>query len=123
MQPGNASCACHGDILTYTCTAVGGGNTQWGGTTFDCPNTANMIALSHTFYATEGTRGACNNGAVTGRSLGVMNGNCYTSQLNFTVQNTSSTVQCVHVVDSGSTEIGESSITAVSGTVASACSN
>ena len=115
MQPGNASCACLGDILTYQCTAVGGGNTQWGGTSFDCPDTSDEIVLSHTFYATEGTHGTCNNGAVTGHSLGVRNGNCYTSQLNVTVQKTLSTVQCVHNADSGPIGIGESSIMAVSG--------
>ena len=58
---------------------------------------------------------------MTGRSLGVMNGNCYISQVNFTVQKTSSTVQCVHNTDSDPIEIGESYITAVSGIVASAC--
>ena len=102
---------------------MGGGNTQWGGTTFDCPDTSNTITLSHTSYAKEGTQGDCNNGAVTGRSLGVRNGNCYISQLNITVQNTSNslTVQCVYNADSGPIEIGESSITAVSGIMASAC--
>jgi hypothetical protein len=115
IQPGNASCACLGDVLTYTCTAVGGGNTQWGGTAFDCPDTSNEIVLSHTFYASEGTRGVCNNGAATGRSLGVIDRNCYTSQLNITVQKTTSTVQCIHNTDSGPIEIGESSIAAISG--------
>lgn len=94
---------------------MGGGNTQWGGTAFNCPEESNEIILSHTFYATEGTHGECNHGAISGHSLGVI-GNCYTSQLNVTVQKATSTVQCIHNANSGPIPINVSSITAVSGT-------
>ena len=96
---------------------MGGGSTQWGGTAFNCPDTSNKIILSHTFYATEGINGACNNGAIIGRSLGVINGNCYISQLNVTVQKATSSLRvvCTHNSDSGPIPVDGSSITAVSG--------
>ena len=114
LPSGNSSCACLGDILTYMCTAVGGGSTEWGGTAFNCPDNiiANKIILSHTLYGTQrGTRGSCNNGDITVQSLGI-NGNCYISQLNITVRNASSTVQCTHNAESGPILINQSLITA-----------
>ena len=107
------------------CTAVGGGNTEWGGTAFNCPDNiiANKIILSHTLYSTQGgARGSCNNGDITVRSLGV-NGSCYTSQLNITVWNASSTVQCTHNADSGPILINQSLITTRSSMYATTSNN
>ena len=78
-------CACPGEVLTYTCTVVGGARdpeaTIWGGSAFDCAG--NEVILRHSnFDVTQ--FGECNNGAIQGRSVGV-NGMCFTSQLNVTV--------------------------------------
>ena len=96
---------------------MGGGSTRWGGTAFDCIDTSDEIILRHSRYTTElGTFGGCNDGAIVGRSLGAID-NCYTSQLNFTIQNISSTVtvQCTHNSGSGPIPIGESAVAVVSG--------
>ncbi|MGJ8946006.1 hypothetical protein AB9K17_24250, partial [Salmonella enterica subsp. enterica serovar Kentucky] len=45
--PENTGCACLGTVLTYTCTAVGTGNTLWEGTAFDCFENGNGIILRH----------------------------------------------------------------------------
>ena len=114
----NVNCACLGDVLTYTCTAVGGGSTRWTGTAFDCAARSNEIILRHSLYTTEsGTSGGCNGGAIVGQSLGV-NGNCYTSQLNVTIGNSlisTRTVQCTYYGNTKVTVIDESSLTVVSG--------
>lgn len=116
--PNNSRCACVGDILTYKCTAIGGGATLWGGTTFNCPTLRNEILLRHSqFSSPEGTTGECNNGAIIGKSTGVEN-NCYTSQLNVTVSGSlnNKTVTCVHNSDTGQLNtIGEGLITLAPG--------
>ena len=94
--PVNTGCACPGNELPFTCTVVGNGATSWEGTAFDC--TAQRIVLRHNlFTGSAGATGMCNNGAIVGRSLEV-NNNCYTSQLDVTVDYTFSneTIACVH---------------------------
>ena len=96
---------------------MGGGSTRWGGTAFNCPETSNEIILLHSHYATAlGTANDCNQGTITARSIAA-DMNCYTSQLNITVQNISSAViiQCTHCALSGPILIGESTIMIVSG--------
>ena len=117
----SGNCPCIGDILIFSCTAVGGGGTRWGGTAFNCPSLLNEIILRHSLYdSPSGTSGHCNGGAITARSIDVSESadvSCYTSQLSVTIQNISSTVtiQCTHNSLSGPIPIGESAVTAVSG--------
>ena len=98
-------------MLTYTCTAVGTGNTQWTGSAFDC--VAGWIILRHERFAQSGGAvGECNSGAIQGRSIGVEN-NCYTSEIAVTVSATfnNKTIQCIHNSGSGANTIGTSVIT------------
>ena len=77
-SPANATCACPGKVLTYSCTIDGGRATIWDGSAFDCAR--NEITLIHHNF-TDGTSGECNAGAILGQSIGV-DGTCYMSQLN-----------------------------------------
>lgn len=102
-------------MLTYTCTAVGTGNTLWTGTAFDCAT--NGIILRHERFAQlGGAVGECNNGAIDGQSVGVEN-NCYTSEIAVTVSATfnNKTIQCIHNSGSGIITIGTSMITIFEG--------
>ena len=117
------SCVCPGDVLTYTCTIIGGGNTEWGGSAFDCPDSSDQIILRHSQYTTEGgTFGNCNNNNIQARSVGVVD-NSYTSQLNVTLNGNfpnNATVTCTHISnDQGETPVGSSHFTLVSGKYAS----
>ena len=91
--------ACPGDVLTYNCIIIGGGNTIWSGTAFNCPSKSNETILRHSQFA-RGTFGSCNDGAITARSLGVVN-SCYSSQLNVTVSSdmNNQNIQCAHSSD------------------------
>ena len=114
--PERASCTCPGDMLTYTCTVTGSGNTIWDGSAFDCQH--NEIILRHSQFTASGghgTFGECNNGAIVARSIGVTN-NCYISELNVTVSANlhNRTVQCIKSDDSLRI-IGKSTITVVTG--------
>jgi hypothetical protein len=102
-------------VLTYTCTAVGTGNTLWTGTAFDCAT--NGIILRHErFSQSGGAVGVCNNDAIDGRSVGVEN-NCYTSEIDVTVSATfnNKTIQCIHNSGTGINTIGTSVITVFEG--------
>ena len=114
-MPNNTGCACPGDMLTYTCTVVGRGSTQWSGSLFDCP--ANGIILRHDrFDSANGAVGECNEGAILAQSAGVEN-DCYTSQLSFiaSVALNNKTVLCVHNSNVGPIEIGSSNLIVVEG--------
>ena len=119
MIPINTQCACPGDILTYTCTAVGGGTTLWGGTAFKCGR-SNEIALRHSRFASGGINGTCNNGAILGQNIGVQDNNCFISQLNITVdaEFNNKTVYCVHdSVTNSSLTIGTAILRVISGII------
>ena len=95
----NITNACPGDVLMYQCNIVGSGNTIWTGTAFsDCSN--NEIILRHSTFASGMAFGNCNNGAISARGLGVDN-NCYSSQLNVTVNSdlNNKTIRCDHSSD------------------------
>ena len=88
-----------------------GGITIWNGTAFNCSQSNNIIRLRHRLFSTQtGAFGSCNDGTISGRSLGVGAGNVYTSQLQVNITNSSrselvgKTVQCVYNPD-GSTDI------------------
>ena len=114
-MPENTGCACPGSVLTFTCTAVGGGSTLWDGSAFTCIENGNSIVLRHSLFDSGGIAGVCSNGAIMGRSIGVENG-CYTSQLNVTVDPTLNmrTVRCTHT-SLKRTTIGETTLTVVEG--------
>ena len=105
-SPANVTCACSGEVLTYTCTIDGGNATIWGGSAFDCAG--NAIELTHLSFA-NGTSGKCNNGAILVQSVKV-DKTFYTSKLNVTVSNglDDKTVTCSS--DLKSNIIGESKI-------------
>ena len=93
-----------------------GGFTIWNGTTFNCGQ-SNNILLRHNLFGTQtGAFGSCNEGTISGQSLGVSPGNVYTSQLQVNITNSSRselvgrTVQCVYSPD-GSTYISINSST------------
>ena len=114
-MPKNTGCACVDSLLTFTCTAVGGGSTLWDGTAFDCIGNGNSILLRHDRFSSGGVDGQCNNGAITGQSIGVEN-ECYTSQLNVTVDPTLNmrTIRCTHTSLTRTT-IGETTLTVIEG--------
>ena len=77
---------------------MGGGNTVWRGSAFNCSSKANQIILRHSRFGASagGTSGSCNNGAIVGQSVGVENGQCFISQLRVSVSETlnSRAVRC-----------------------------
>ena len=108
--------ACPGEVVNYTCTIVDTsgnpplGSSVWRGTAFNCPGSSNEISLRNSLFITSGASGACNNGAITAESVGVVN-NCYTSRLMVTVSVglNETTVECtlsgVRVVGSRTIQI------------------
>ena len=109
MSPDNIQCVCPGDVLTFTCTIIGGGNTLWRGSAFNCPSTTNEIILRHSqFNSVGGTSGSCNNEAIVGRSVRDESSNCFTSQLSVTVSESlnSRVVECDHNSNTGTRDIG-----------------
>ena len=113
---GDIGCSCPGDMLTFNCTAVGLGSTLWIGTAFDCIDGGNEILLRHNGFITGGISGTCNNGAIVGRSLEVVD-NCYTSQLNVTISSNlnNKTVECIYNGNAGTITIGSPTLTVVEG--------
>ena len=116
--PDNATCACPGEVLTYTCSVIGGGNTVWNGTAFNCGSGGtNEISLRHTqFNLSEGATGSCNNDAIMAQSIGVVN-ICYMSQLTVRVSTTLNdrSIQCTHDSSTGLIAIGSDVIAVVTG--------
>ena len=80
--------------------------TVWKGSAFDC--SSNEIALIHSLFGSDTqsqtiAAGECNNGSIRAHSVQVED-NCYTSQLNITVNADmiGKTIECAH--DDQSTE-------------------
>jgi hypothetical protein len=104
-----ASCACLGEVLTFTCTVVDSGNgaTVWGGSAFNCAS--NEIILLHPSF-NRGTSGECNDRAIIGESVSMSDdGTCFTSKLNVTVSIRLSN-KTVYCSNSGVQSIGSSKI-------------
>lgn len=107
------NCICPGYTLTFAeCTVKGrsgGDATVWKGSAFDCIHSRNEITLIHSLFGSNIqsssaiAAGECNNGSIQVKGVRV-EGNCYTSQLNITVNANmiGKTVECVH--DNTSTE-------------------
>ena len=111
QAPNNTGCACPNDLLMYTCTAVGAGITVWEASAFEC-----TIVLRHNRFNSEGAFGACSNGNIAGRSIGV-NNDCHTSQLNVTVDVSfnNNTFFCIHNFGASMDIIGASTLSVVEG--------
>ena len=92
-----SNCICPGYVITYECTVFGDGYTVWRGSAFDCPLSGNEILLSHNNFE-DGTTRICNNGAIVGRSVRIMD-NYYTSQLavSFTTRLDGRTIECMRI--------------------------
>ena len=109
--------------LTYECTAVGAGITLWTGTAFNCVSSGDEISLRHSLFRGPpgSANGNCNNGNITGHSVGVLNGNHYNSQLHILYNPglLGHTVECIHddIVNSTPQTIGNSTIAIIGGTV------
>ena len=118
VVPPDARCACVGRVLTYACTTVGRGSTLWTGTAFDCTN--NMINLRHSLFndSNRGATGDCSNGALVGRSIGVMD-NCYSSQLivRIMADMDNKTIRCDHRPGTEIFPIGQSTVSVITGKV------
>ena len=122
------SCICPEGIITYQCTidvSQPGGFTIWNGTAFSCGQ-FNRILLRHSLFdSLTGAFGSCNDGIISGRSLGVSsdgtNNTIYTSQLQVNVTNSSRsglvgrTVQCVYSPDATIFSIIDSTTIAITG--------
>lgn len=105
----HADCGtCVGHQQLYECTTVGIGTTVWKGTAFQCPGSS--ILLSHSLFSS-GTTDSCNNGAIVGHSVRAVS-NCYTSQLNVTVDASMNgqTIKCIYNNGSTEREIGRNTI-------------
>jgi hypothetical protein len=111
--PENVDCACPGEVLTYTCNIAGGGTTLWTGSAFDCSSTSDEIRLRHSTFASGGTSGSCNNEAMRARSIGLSNGNCYTSELSVTVSTSFNgrTIECIYNTGTSERTIGAPTLT------------
>lgn len=113
LMTANINCACPGEEVIFTCTAVGGGITVWSGSAFDCSGDTNDISLSHSrFMDLEGISKSCNSGAIVASSVGVTD-NRYTSQLSIQVSRdlNGRTIQCAHDSTAGTiTTVGTSTL-------------
>ena len=107
-----SNCICPGFTLTFAeCTVKGGPGgdaTVWNGSAFDCIHSGNEIVLIHSLFGSNIesstiAAGECNNGSIHAHSVRVED-NCYTSQLNITVNADmiGKTIECAH--DNTSTE-------------------
>ena len=93
--------ACPGEVVNYTCTVVDtSGNppigfSVWRGTALNCPTSSNEISLRHSSFITSGATDTCTGGAITAKSVGVVD-NCYTSRLIVAVSSglNETTVEC-----------------------------
>ena len=98
---------------------MGGTATRWKGSLLDCP--LNEITLRHSQFGSDQAIETCNNGDITGYGIesGAVtnNNNCYISQLNVTVRASfnNKTVQCILNSNEGTTIIGESVLSVLSG--------
>ena len=93
---------------------MGVGSTQWTGTALNCTN---ALIFRHSRFNSETVSGQCNNGAIVGRSLEVIEDNSYVSELtvNISVSLDNKTVQCIHNSQEGPYIIGTSTLTVLKG--------
>ena len=100
-------CTCPGEVLTYECTAVGGGAMVWQGSAFNCENSNKITLLRIEEY-----KGTCNGGNIVGRSL-IVEDNYHTSQLSVTINldMVGKDVQCAILNETTETIIGQQIIT------------
>ena len=75
--------------MTYTCSIVGGGNTVWNGSAFDCPSSSesfnNQILLRHSgFGSRDNSMGSCNDGTIVAEGVSAED-DYFTSQLSVVV--------------------------------------
>ena len=115
-------CTCPEGDITYVCVINGngrGGFTIWQGTAFNCQS--NHILLRNNLFGSSGAFGSCNNGIISGRSLGVSEGNVYTSQLQVSVNSDSRsdligrTVECVYSPDGSTNNLINSTTITITG--------
>ena len=115
-----SDCVCVGQDYTYQCSVTGGELTVWSGSVIDVG--CEIILFHNQYESPNGASDVCNDGAVTGRSIEVVN-NSYTSQL--TVRVTANldgrTTECL--VDDGikETTINSSTLFVTEGTAAYLC--
>ena len=115
-----SDCVCVGQDYTYQCSVTGGELTVWSGSVIGVG--CEIILFHNQYESPNGASGECNNGAVTGRSIEVVN-NSYTSQLTIrvTANLNGRTIECL--VDDGivETTINSSTLFVTKGTAANLC--
>ena len=85
-----SSCVCSGARLSLECTVGGGIGTVFHGDIFDCSSTSDEIVLLHSrFSLAGGASSSCNNGAIRGQSVEIVNSTytVYISRLHVIVSN------------------------------------
>ena len=107
--------------MTYTCSVVGGGNTIWKGSAFDCPSNSdsnnNQILLRHSGFGSEtNSMGMCNNGDIIGEGIQVID-TLFISELRVTVSSdvVGKQVACYHENGVSEILIGNSTIVLTNG--------
>ena len=102
-----SGCVCSGYNVTFTCTIIGGGNTIWNGSAFNCSSNSdsnnNQILLRHSGFGSS-SKGTCNSGNITGKGLSSEN-ECFVSELNVTVSPSVIDRQVSCFYENGSAEI------------------
>ena len=120
------SCTCPEGIITYQCTidvSQPGGFTIWNGTAFSCGPFNHILLRHNSFNSSTGAFGSCNDGIISGQSLGVSSDGTYvyTSQLQVNITNSSRsglvgrTVQCVYSPDATIFNVINSTTIAITG--------
>ena len=112
-----SDCICPGHVVTYECTAVGGGTTVWQGSAFSCRSRA--ISLRHSQFNGSGAIvGVCNDGAIMAREIMSINSS-FTSQLKVTISESviGENIECVHDNVGTITVIGTDTVTINTGTI------
>ena len=109
-------CTCLGYNSVYECAVTGGIATVWKGTALDCQSADNEVVLLHNTNSTSLTAETCNNGAITGRVIKVVNGT-YTSQLVVSVgaEIDGSTIVCAQDTGMATPVIGSTVVTVTQG--------
>lgn len=79
-----SDCACVGQNYTYQCSVNGGDLTVWSGSVIEVG--CEIILFHNQYESMSSASGVCNNGAVSGRSIEVVNSS-YTSELTIRVSN------------------------------------
>ena len=109
-----SSCVCSGQNVTYQCSTIGGGATLWQGSALGCE----LVILHAQFFGASSQM--CSNGETLTLAFpkGVVD-NCYTSQLNVTVNASINNTNVICAYDNGTrVVVGNETLKFTSGSLA-----